>query len=138
MVGQVVGNEVPSQRLFDAGGEDSVRGVRTSRFIDRALIVLRGEVRQTLWTDLDISLLSIFYVRRVQVVAFLDAGDVGKDLDQVFRARTDWKWGTGFGVRLWGDSFGVNRTVLRFDVAFRIDETNDLGPQYYLGVGQSF
>lgn len=138
LVGQIVGNQAPTQRLFDAGGEGAVRGVRTSRFVDRALIAVRGEIRQTLWTDLDLNFLYLFYVRRFQAVLFLDSGDVGRDLDEVFRARTDWKWGTGAGIRLWGDSFGVTRFVLRFDVGFRIDETNDLGPQYYLGVGQSF
>ena len=138
LLGQAVGSDVPTQRLYDAGGEDAVRGVRTSRFIGRAQIALRGELRQTLWTDLDLSNFSIFYVRRIQAVVFLDAGDVGEDLDHVFRARDDWKWGTGAGVRVWGDLFGVTRLVLRFDVGFRIDDTNDLGPQYYLGLGQSF
>lgn len=138
LLGQVVGNDIPTQRLFDAGGEGAIRGVRTSRFVDRALLAVRGEIRQTLWTDLDLNLLYLFYLRRVQTVVFLDAGDVGKDLDAVFRARTDWKWGTGIGIRLWADTLGVSRFVFRFDVGFRIDETNDLGPQYYIGVGQSF
>lgn len=138
LVGQIVGNDIPTQRLFDAGGENTVRGIRTSRFVDRALIAVRGEIRQTLWTDLDLNFLYLFYLRRFQAVLFLDSGDVGRDLDAVFRARTDWKWGTGAGIRIWGDSFGVTRFVLRFDVGFRIDDTNDLGPQYYLGVGQSF
>jgi surface antigen Omp85-like protein len=138
LLGQIVGNDIPTQRLFDAGGSGAVRGIRTSRFIDRAFIGVRGEIRQTLWTDLDLNFLYLLYLRRFQAVLFLDSGDVGRDLDAVFRARTDWKWGTGAGIRLWGDSFGVTRFVLRFDVGFRIDDTNDLGPQYYLGVGQSF
>lgn len=138
VVGQIVGNQIPTQRLFDAGGENSVRGVRTSTFIGRSLIAVRSEIRQTLWTDLDLNFLYLFYVRRFQAVVFLDSGDVGRDLDAVFRARTDWKWGTGAGIRIWGDTFGVNRFVFRFDIAFRIDETRDMGPQYYLGVGQSF
>lgn len=138
LVGQVVGTDIPTQRLFDAGGEGTVRGVRTSRFIDRALIAVRGEIRQTLLTDLDLNFLYLFYVRRFQAVAFLDSGDVGRDLDAVFRARTDWKWGTGAGIRVWGDTLGVTRFVLRFDVGFRIDDTKDLEPQYYLGVGQNF
>jgi hypothetical protein len=137
-VGQIVGGLVPSQRLFDAGGEQAVRGVRTSAFVDRALIAVRGELRQFLWTDLDLNLMWLFYLRRVQVVLFLDAGDVGPDLDAVFRARTDWKWGTGAGIRLWAATFGVTRFILRFDVGFRIDDTSDKGPEYYVGIGQSF
>jgi outer membrane protein assembly factor BamA len=138
LAGQVTGNDVPTQRLFDLGGGGAVRGVRTSRFVDRALFVVRGEIRQTLWTDLDLNLLYLFYFRRVQLVGFLDSGQVGNNFHAIFRPRTDWKWGTGFGVRLWADTLGVTRFVFRFDVGFRLDETKDQSPQYYLGVGQSF
>ncbi|MBX3470599.1 MAG: BamA/TamA family outer membrane protein [Planctomycetes bacterium] len=138
IVGQIVGTDIPTQRLFDAGGEDTVRGVEASRFVDRALIAIRGELRQMLVEDLDVPLLWVAWLRKVQVALFLDAGDVGPTLRDVFDARGDWKWGTGIGVRLWLDAFGVQNTVLRFDVGFRIDETRELGPQYYFGAGQSF
>ena len=107
-------------------------------FVDRASIIVRTELRQFLFEDLDINLLYLVYLRRIQFVLFLDTGDVGEDLDHVFRNRTDWKWGTGFGFRLWGKSFGVTDLIFRFDVGFRIDETDDLGPRYFVGFGQTF
>lgn len=135
---QVNGSDIPSQRLPDAGGEGNVRGIQPSEFVDRAFMAVRTELRQFIFEDLDINLLYLIYVRRIQLVLFLDAGDVGEDLDVVFRNRTDWKWGTGFGFRLWGKSFGVTDLIMRFDIGFRIDETDDLGPRYYLGFGQTF
>jgi hypothetical protein len=138
LVGQMIGTDVPTQRLFDAGGENTVRGVESSRFVDRAIIVVRGELRQMLVEDLDVPLLWLAWLRKLQLALFLDAGDVGETIEDVYEARTDWKWGTGIGFRAWLDVFGVNPVVLRFDLGFRIDETDELGPEYYLGVGQSF
>ncbi|MGE0708971.1 MAG: BamA/TamA family outer membrane protein [Planctomycetota bacterium] len=137
LAGDMLGNRQPTQRLFDAGGA-AVRGVKSSLFVDSALLAVHGELRQFLLTDLDVNLLWAFYVRKLQLVLFVDSGDTGDSIDDVFHARTKWKWGTGFGFRVWGDSFGLTRMIIRFDVGFRIDETNDLGPQYYLGVGQNF
>ena len=37
LAGQVDGTAVPSQRLFDVGGEGTVRGVEASRFVEVAL-----------------------------------------------------------------------------------------------------
>lgn len=137
-VTQVNGSDIPTQRLPDAGGGGNVRGIQPSEFVDRASMVVRTELRQFLFEDLDINLLYLVYLRRIQFVLFLDTGDVGEDLDHVFRSRTDWKWGTGFGFRLWGKSFGVTDLIFRFDVGFRIDETDDLGPRYFVGFGQTF
>lgn len=138
VVGQVIGTDIPTQRLFDAGGEGSVRGVKASRFVGRSLVAIRGELRQMLIEDLDVPLLWLAWLRKLQVALFLDAGDVGDTIERVLEERDDWKWGTGIGVRAWLDVFGLQNTVLRFDVGFRIDETKELGPQYYFGLGQSF
>ena len=36
------------------------------------------------------------------------------------------------------DAFGVANMTLRFDVGFRLDDTDELGPEFYMGAGQSF
>lgn len=136
--GQIEGTDIPSQRLFDAGGEGTVRGVRASRFLGQALFVVRTEVRQMLVEDLDLPLLWVAWLRKLQVVLFLDAGDVDRSVDRIL-TRGDWRWGTGAGARAWLDLFGVTPAVLRFDVGWRIDDYNDdVGPQFYLGIGQNF
>ncbi|RMG13966.1 MAG: hypothetical protein D6731_10960, partial [Planctomycetota bacterium] len=140
-VGQLEGNddEIPSQRLFDAGGESTIRGVRTSRFTGRALFAVRGELRHMVVEDLDVPLLWLAWLRKVQVVAFLDAGDVGRRVEDILRSDPLWKWGAGGGVRFFVDVFGVTNVTLRFDVAVRIDqEAEDREPQFYLGANQSF
>ncbi|MEZ6188884.1 MAG: BamA/TamA family outer membrane protein [Planctomycetota bacterium] len=136
--GQIEGSDVPTQRLFDAGGETTVRGVQTSRFVDRSLFVVRTELRHHVFTDMNFPLLWLSWLRKMQVVLFLDAGDVGESVDRVIKDANDWKWGTGFGFRCFVDVFGVTNVTLRFDVGFRIDETDELGPEYYFGLSQSF
>ncbi|MCA8920859.1 MAG: BamA/TamA family outer membrane protein, partial [Planctomycetes bacterium] len=138
ILGQIEGTDVPTQRLLDAGGEGAVRGVQTSRFVDRALFVLRTEVRHHVFTDMDLNLMWLSWLRKLQLVLFLDAGDVGRSVDRVIRAADDWKLGTGFGFRCFVDVFGVTNVTLRFDVGFRIDETDEVDPEYYFGLGQSF
>lgn len=138
LLGQIEGNQVPTQRLYDAGGEGTIRGVETSRFVDRALLAFRTEVRQTVVNDLDLPLLWVAWLRKVQVVAFVDTGDVGRNIEDVVRGYEDWKLGAGGGVRVFVDAFGVNSVTARFDVGFRLDEREDQDPQYYFGLGQSF
>ena len=138
ILGQIEGSDIPTQRLFDAGGEGTVRGVETSLFVDQALVALRTELRQTVLNDLNVPLLWLAWLRKVQVVAFLDTGDVGRSIEAVVRAQDDWKWGAGGGVRVFLDAFGVNSVTARFDVGFRLDETDDVDPQYYFGLGQTF
>jgi hypothetical protein len=138
-LGQTIGTDIPTQRLFDAGGEGAVRGVKTSKFVDKATIVLRSEIRQMLVEDLDVPILWVAWMRKVQAAAFVDTGDVGPTIGDVFDRRGDWKWGAGVGLRVFLDVLGVTNAVVRFDLAFRLDGGRDeLGPQYYLGAGQSF
>ncbi len=135
-LGQIEGGLVPSQRLFDAGGQGGVRGVQTSLFVGRAELTIQTELRQMLVEDLDVSLLGLAYLRKLQAVVFLDMGDVGDSIADLTRG--GWKWGTGAGVRAYLDAFGVANVTVRFDVGFRIDDVEELGPEYYFGFGQSF
>ncbi|MDC3379575.1 BamA/TamA family outer membrane protein, partial [Planctomycetota bacterium] len=134
--GYLHGSRIPAQRRLDAGGEGAVRGIRTSEFLGRYLFVVRSEVRQMLLEDLDVPVLWMFWLRKLQGVLFLDAGDAQNDFEELFDGH--WRWGTGFGVRAFADVFGVTNITFRFDVGFRIDETDDLGPEFYFGAGQSF
>jgi len=140
VMGQVEGDPalIPSQRLFDVGGSGTVRGVEQNDFLGTGLVAVRTEVRQMLLQDLDVPILWLAWLRKVQVVAFLDTGDVGHRIDDVIRAASDWKWGAGGGIRLWLDAFGVTSVTARFDVGIRVDETEGADPQFYFGVGQSF
>ncbi len=137
--GQIEGEDVPSQRLFEAGGEGAVRGVKTGTFVGLSTLLVRTELRHVLVEDLDVPVLWVLWLRKVQLAAFLDGGDVGDTTVATARAVGDWKWGAGGGLRLWLDAFGVVPVVFRLDLAVRIDDAaEDHDPQVYLGVGQSF
>ena len=139
--GQVLGDNPPSQVLFDVGGEDGVRGVRTGDFVDRAAFIAKGEVRLNVLEDLDVGVLKLFWLRSVELAAFTDAGDVKYNFGTVFRAPAQWKWGAGGGIRFEIDALGVRPLLLRFDIAWRCDSGTgpDRGkPQYYLGVNEPF
>lgn len=140
LAGQLIGTDLPSQRLFDVGGEGGVRGVEASELLGKATFVIRTELRQMLVEDLDVPLLWVAWLRKLQAVAFIDTGDVADTLyDIVWDPVNDWKWGAGGGVRAWVDVFGVTRAILRFDVAVRLDPGREgLTPEFYFGAGQSF
>jgi hypothetical protein len=139
--GQVIGSNPPTQVYFDAGGEGGVRGVRTGDFVDRAGFVLKGEIRLTVLEDLDLGVLRLFWLRRIELAGFSDAGDVKYDFGTIFRAPGQWKWGSGAGIRAQIDIAGIRPILLRFDVAWRCDSGigPDKGvPQFYFGVDEPF
>jgi outer membrane protein assembly factor BamA len=138
VMGQIEGERVPSQRLFDVGGSGGVRGVETSTFVDTAVFAVRGEVRQMVVEDMDFSLLYLAWLRKIQVVAFMHTGDVGPTIEHIIRRDTEWKWGAGGGVRFYVDAFGVKKFVVSFDVGTRLFDDNGQDPQFYVGAGQSF
>ena len=138
-LGQSEGSDAPSQRLFDAGGEQTIRGVPASRHVGLSLFAIRSELRLMVLEELDVSLLWLAWLRKIQAVAFVDCGDVGDEVDDVVAAHPLWKWGAGGGLRLWIDAFGVVPWVIRFDVAVRVDHhADERTPQFYVGIGQSF
>jgi hypothetical protein len=141
LAGNIFDTNPPSQQLFDAGGEDSVRGVRTGDFVDRAIFVAKGELRVSVLEDLDQGVLKLFWLRRVELAGFSDAGDVGPRVDKIFRSPGKWKWGAGGGIRCEIDALGIEPLLVRFDIAWRCDRGPGIDkgvPQYYLGVDQSF
>ncbi|MBI3723486.1 BamA/TamA family outer membrane protein [bacterium] len=141
LVGQLWGTNPPSQAQFDAGGEGAVRGVRTGDFVDRGIFVAKGEVRVSVLEDLDVNVLWLAWWRRLELCGFVDAGDVGDNVYEVFRAPSRWKLGVGGGVRAELEALGIRPTVLRFDIAWRADhgEGEKRGKaQFYVGVNQSF
>lgn len=139
--GQVVGEKPATQVLFDVGGEGGVRGVRTGDFVNRASFIAKGEVRVSVLEDLDIGIVKLAWVRRIEVAGFTDGGDVQQSMRRVFHSPSQWKWGAGAGLRVEIDAFGVRPILLRFDIAWRCDSGEGPGrgvPQYYIGANQSF
>ena len=122
-VGQAYGDP-PTQELFDLGGDaGGVRGCRTGDFLDRGIIVLRGELRTSVLEDLDVNVLDLDVVfwRRLELIGFLDSGDTGPDVGEVARNVKEWKVGAGPGIAFEVDAAGFKALLLRFDVGWRVD-----------------
>jgi hypothetical protein len=136
--GHVFGTDIPTERLFDLGGEGAIRGVDTGDFEETDILTFAAEYRHTFVRDLDINLLWLAWLREIQGSVFAEWGNVEDEFGDLFRYPNRWKVGVGYGIRLHGDVFGVRTTALRFDVAVRVDDADDVDPQYFLGAGQSF
>lgn len=110
---QLIGTNIPVQYLLSVGGNHTLRGSPQDRFLDKASIVLNGEVRfPLLW--------------RFGGVAGFDAGKVWNSL-----LRTDlvrWETNAVTGLRFFMDTF-----VVRADVGFGSDATG-----FYLNFGHLF
>jgi outer membrane translocation and assembly module TamA len=98
-------------------------------------------VRVSVLEDLDVGIVKLAWLRRIELAGFTDGGDVKYTIGRVFHSPSGWKWGAGAGVRFELDVLGVRPFLLRFDIAWRCDsgEGPSRGvPQYYLGASQSF
>ncbi|MDF1660311.1 MAG: BamA/TamA family outer membrane protein, partial [Planctomycetota bacterium] len=89
-------------------------------------------------TELEVSLLSLSWWRRLEGALFYDIGEVGRHFNDVFEDYSQWKSSVGYGLRFHIDVVGVRSTVVRLDVAYRLDSSEDRTPQFYFGVNQSF
>jgi hypothetical protein len=134
----ITGSDIPVQRLPDIGGQRAVRGIQDGDFIGQTAFVFRSEYRHILLTELELGALTLAYWRRLEGVVFYEMGEVGRHLSDVFADLGQWKSGVGYGIRIHADIFGVRSTVLRLDVAYRLDSSEDRKALFYFGVNQSF
>lgn len=110
---QLFGNDIPVQMLLPIGGNRTLRGSPQDRYLDKASIVLNGEVRfPLLW--------------RFGGVAGVDAGKVWNALSRADLVR----WGTNSVVGL---RFSMDTFVVRADAGFGSDASG-----FYLNFGHLF
>ena len=127
----------PTQRLFDVGGFEAVRGVRTGHFLGHYLWYGKAEYRFILLDHLDVHVMTLGWLRRLQVAVYLEGGNVADRSRRLFQ-REDIVVGAGVGLRFHIDLFGVKPSVWRIDVAQRLDDRDDDDLLFYIGAGQSF
>ncbi len=129
---------VPNQGLYSLGGTRSIRGIEFGDKLGRNLFVVRGEVRQSIYPELDLNLLDIFTLRRTQVRAFVDAGNVANSAGRAYDP-SEWAVGAGIGFGLVYDAVGFFPGVAFIEIATRVDDRDHLDDvQVLFGTKQSF
>ncbi len=133
--------DVPTQRLFAAGGEEAIRGLRAGDLLGEHILLMRIEYRHLLATAVDeaveIPLLGLGYLRRIQGAAFVEWASVADDFDDLDEVEGI-VMGWGYGLRLFFDAFGARYTMIRLDLAWRLDDRDSRDPLVYLGASHSF
>lgn len=132
------GGEVPVQALYSLGGARSIRGIGFGEQLGRNLLVLRSEIRQSIYPELNWNLQDILILRRTQVRFFAETGNVANAAGRVYDA-SDWAVGIGAGLGLIYDAAGFIPAVAYLEIATRVDDRDSLGDiQILFGTKQPF
>ena len=132
------GSDVPNQALYSRGGARSIRGIEFGDKLGRNIIVVRTELRRSLYPELDWNLLDVVTLRRTQLRFFADTGNVSNSAGRVYDP-SDWAVGVGAGFGLFYDAAGFIPAVAYLEIATRVDDSDDLGDiQVLFGTKQAF
>jgi hypothetical protein len=75
---------VPNQGLFSLGGSLSIRGIGAEEELARNIFLLRAELRQSVYPEVDLNLFDTLVLRRAQVHVFVDSGQVANSAGAVY------------------------------------------------------
>jgi hypothetical protein len=129
---------VPNQGLYSLGGSRSIRGIGAEEDLARNIFVLRTELRQEIFSDLDLNLLDWLVMRRLQVKLLLDTGNVSNSAGRIYDVGR-WAAGAGVGFAAMYDFLGFFSAAAYFEIATRIDDPGQAGDvQFLFGSNQAF
>ncbi len=132
------GSDVPNQAHYSLGGARSIRGIGFGEHLGRNLFVVRSELRQSIYPELNWNLQDILILRRTQFRVFAESGNVSNSAGRIYDPR-DWAVGIGAGFGLIYDAAGFFPAVAYLEIATRVDERDDLGDiQILFGTKQPF
>jgi hypothetical protein len=98
-------SRVPLQGLYSLGGSRSIRGIGAEDELARNIFLVRTELRQTIYPELDLNLLDVLVLRRAQVRLFVDTGQVSNSAGAVYDPR-GYAVGASVGFAAVCDSMG--------------------------------
>jgi hypothetical protein len=151
-------DNVPEQREFSLGGVYNIKGLPQSDadFVGKHRFLANLEYRHPIFRNLNINFFDLFRIRKIKGSIFTDAGRVTSTVQEkrliqaslidnyettladTFDVR---KYSSDFGysLQIFFDALGIRETLLRFDVAKRIDNfKEELTPRFYISLDQSF
>ena len=132
------GSVVPNQGLYSLGGSRSIRGVGAEDELARNIFLIRAELRQTVYPEVDLNLLDLLVLRRGQLRFFVDSGRVN---NSAARAHDIGRFavGVGIGISAVYDFLGFFPATAYIEVATRVDEPSQADDvQFLFGTRQAF
>ncbi|HVO22653.1 MAG TPA: BamA/TamA family outer membrane protein, partial [Candidatus Margulisiibacteriota bacterium] len=129
-------SRVPNQGLYSLGGSRSIRGIGAESQLGRNLFLVRGELRQAIYPELDLNFLDLLVLRRTQARLFVDTGQVDNAAGRVYDP-SHYAVGVGVGLAAVYDFLGFFPSVAYIEVATRAD-SNQSDVQFLFGTRQSF
>jgi len=129
-------SEVPNQGLYSLGGSRSIRGIGVEEELGGNIFLLRTELRQMLYPELDLNLLDLLVLRRFQLRPFVDTGRVDDSAGRIYDP-SGFAVGVGLGFGLVYDFMGFFPSIAYMEVATRVDrDPGDV--QFLFGTRQAF
>jgi hypothetical protein len=132
------GSSVPNQGEYSLGGSRSIRGIGAEEELGRNIAVVRTELRQEIYPELDLNLLDVLVLRRMQAKLLVDAGRVNNSAGSIYDVGR-WACGVGVGAAVIYDFLGFFSSAAYFEIATRVDEPSKAGDvQFLFGSEQEF
>lgn len=129
---------VPNQGQFSLGGSRSIRGVGAEDELGRNILLMRLELRQEIFPELDWNMLDFLVVRRHQLRMFVDSGRVENSAGRIYDI-SGFAVGVGVGVGVVYDFLGFFPSLAYFEVATRVDRGDKIDDvQFLFGSRQAF
>ena len=111
---------------------------QTMEELGRNLLLVRTELRQTIYPEVDLNLLDLLIMRRSQIRFFVDSGRVSSDAGSIYDV-SEFAVGIGVGFAAFYDFMGFFPSLAFIEVATRIDEPSKSDDvQFLIGTKQRF
>jgi hypothetical protein len=127
--------QVPIQGQYSLGGSRSIRGIGAREELERNILLIRAELRQAIYPEVDLNLLDLLVMRRAELRVFVDAGRVDDDPGGVYKVG-QFAVGVGIGLAAHYDFMGFFPHVAFLELATRVDESGPV--EVLFGSSQRF
>ncbi|MGD0948103.1 MAG: BamA/TamA family outer membrane protein [Candidatus Binatia bacterium] len=129
---------VPNQGLYSLGGSLSIRGIGAEEELGRNIFLIRSEIRQDIYPELDLNLLDLLVLRRTQLRVFADSGRVSNSAAKVYDVG-GYAVGVGVGLAAVYEFMGFFPSVAYIEMATRVDDAKKASDvQFLFGTRQAF
>lgn len=131
-------SQVPNQGRYSLGGSRSIRGIGVEKELGRNILLLRTELRQAVYPEVDLSFLDVLVLRGGQVRGFVDTGQVDNRAGRVYDVG-DFAVGAGVGFSALYEFLGFFPARAYIEVATRLDKSSQIdNVQFLFGTRQAF